>query len=200
MVYRVEGKEEVVDLHGDGEDDLFASHYYLVKCIGCSCLSLLEDWDLSDNPGCFAEASILYPAVQGLDAVVPKVLSKIFKEAKSIKVNAPTAFAILMRKCIEIICADKEAEGRFLKEKIQNLADKGIIPTSMIDIATAIKILGDISAHSTDVTPDSDQNTIIEDFLVLIVEHVYVVPGKLAQVQALIASQKKASRPGVTSV
>jgi len=46
-----------------------------------------------------------------------------------------------------LICVDKEASKWSLKDKIEELAQKGILPEPMKEASSLAKILGDSAAH-----------------------------------------------------
>lgn len=108
-------KEEVDDKY------TFQTYYYLAQCKACEDMSLYTDWEASDNAGNLTEAPLLYPKQKEISTDVPLSIGKNYDEAKKIKKISPIAFAVLIRKCLEYVCRDKNANGHFLKEQIEDL-------------------------------------------------------------------------------
>jgi hypothetical protein len=57
------------------------------------------------------------------------------------------ASAIMIRRTLEEICADKEAKGDNLKERIKSLKGKIILPSELLDGMDELRLLGNDAAH-----------------------------------------------------
>jgi len=96
-----------------------------------------------------------------------------------------------MRKCIETICLDKSAVGNSLPKKIEDLGERGVIPQTLSAMATIIKNLGNIGAHSEKIEIDYHDRQSIEDFFLAIVEYVYIAPAKLEKLKVSMSGKKE---------
>lgn len=178
-VFSILGPEEILD-HPSLPDMTVETYYFLAKCGSCSGISLFWDWQESDGPiGDLAYAHLLYPVVKEFGTAVPALIAKDYVEATKVKKISPIAFAVLVRKSLESICKDQKATGRDLKEKLDDLAKKGIIPESLSKMANAIRYLGNIGAHASEKEIDSYEAETLNDFFVAIIEYVYIGPAKL---------------------
>ena len=57
------------------------------------------------------------------------------------------AAAIMIRRTLEELCSDKGAAGDDLKQRLQDLANKIILPNELLDAAHDLRLLGNDAAH-----------------------------------------------------
>ena len=183
---------ELIDFDA-GQEIVTEDYYFTVQCSTCREVSLLSSWEHSDNPSDLSEAVVLYPFKKIFRDPVPTAVAKIYDEAKKVEKISPTAFAILGRKVIESITDDKKAKGKDLQEKIADLSSKNIIPSVLSKMSEAIRVLGNLGAHDANVTIDSAEAIILDEFMVAFIEYVYVAPKKIEDLAERI-KQKKSSR------
>lgn len=165
-------------------------YYYLAQCRTCSGVSLFYDWEIDGEPGNLKEAKRLYPKVRDLRGV-PKAIHDSYKEAKRVEKHSPTAFAILIRKSLEYLCKEQSAEGKNLKEQIDDLAKKGIIPATLARMASALRYFGNIGAHSSDIKIGAQEARTMDDFFVAVIEYVYIAPEKLEKLKKSLEKSEK---------
>ncbi len=79
---------------------------------------------------------------------VPDRVREAFREGADCFANqCYVASAILIRKTLEELCADKGATGGNLYQKITNLGTQMTIPTSLIEAMHNLRLLGNDAAH-----------------------------------------------------
>jgi hypothetical protein len=125
------------------------------------------------------EAVSLFPAERMVSDKVPKEISNAYKEAIKVKKISKYAFVILVRRALEIICKHEKTEGKNLPEKIKDLGQKNIISPKLADMADLIRLIGNSSAHASDIKIDDYDIDILEDFFVAIIDYVYSVHEKI---------------------
>jgi hypothetical protein len=79
---------------------------------------------------------------------IPDRIVDAFEEA--IKCHSRQCFvaaAIMVRKTLEEVCADRKATGGNLKAKIEALGDKVVLPQPMLDALDDLRLLGNDAAH-----------------------------------------------------
>jgi hypothetical protein len=79
---------------------------------------------------------------------IPPPIQAAFEEA--IKCHAQRCFvasAIMVRKTLEELCADRAAKGGNLKDRIADLGSKVILPKELMDGLDALRLLGNDAAH-----------------------------------------------------
>ncbi|PKP20477.1 MAG: hypothetical protein CVU05_09040 [Bacteroidetes bacterium HGW-Bacteroidetes-21] len=163
--------------------------YLLTKCKTCQCVSLYNvvegdcenvlDWNL-----CF-------PHIQNLNADIPVEISNLYREALRVENVSHTAFAILTRKTIELLCKDKGATGKDLYSKLKFLVDRGILPQTIYEMADSIRIIGNIGAHDSSIRLNLFEIQTIKDFILAMIEYVYVAPSKIKKLKESIERKGK---------
>jgi hypothetical protein len=77
----------------------------------------------------------------------PKVLAS-FEEAVTCHANqCYIAAAIMVRKTLEELCRDREAKGDNLKQRIESLEDKMMLPKELLEGLGDLRLLGNDAAH-----------------------------------------------------
>ena len=79
---------------------------------------------------------------------LPPTVLKTFEEA--ISCHAGGLFisaAIMVRRTLEEVCAERQAQGKDLKHRIADLRSKIVIPQELLDAMDELRILGNDAAH-----------------------------------------------------
>jgi hypothetical protein len=79
---------------------------------------------------------------------IPATVREPFDEA--IKCHASECFvasAIMVRKTLEMLCMEHEAEGNNLKERIEALGQRIVLPKALLDGLDELRLLGNDAAH-----------------------------------------------------
>ena len=180
IVWEGNGPKEKVDIY------IFQTYFYLAQCKACNDMALYTDWEASDNVRNLQEAALLYPQQKEISTYVPASIAKNYAEAIKVKKISPTAFAVLIRKCLEYICLDNKATGRSLKDQLEDLAQKGIIPTTLSKMTDILRYLGNVGAHASNLLISDEEADAIDDFFIAVIEYAYIAPKKLATVSEKI--------------
>lgn len=175
---------------GVSSSEEMEAYNYFVQCSTCMGISIYSDYEFYDNPGNLEEAHLIYPSIKSLFGV-PEAIRGSYKEAKKVEKISPTAFAVLIRRAVEYLCKDQKASGYTLKEKLEDLAKKNIIPATLSRMANAIRYFGNIGAHSTKIGVSKDEVEAMDDFFLAIVEYVYIAPEKLNKLSEKIKVKKR---------
>lgn len=181
--------ENRVDERNDDWD--YFNHIKVYRCSVCLKATITETDFFSEdyNFGDTVPEDIIYPPNELSDEkVVPKDIIKAFKSSQRVRHIDKSIFLMSVRRTLELICNDNGATGRSLEIKIQDLADKGILPESLRTASDFTRILGNRGAHSTD-TVTEDVSIHLLTFVKYIIEYIYVLPEKLS----VIAKFKKMS-------
>ena len=79
---------------------------------------------------------------------LPDAVLAAFREAVECHAHtAYTASAIMVRKTLEEVCADRGATGGNLNERLEDLRDKLLLPKEMFDALHDLRLLGNDAAH-----------------------------------------------------
>ena len=79
---------------------------------------------------------------------VPDVIKQCLEEALICHSNGCyRAAAIMLRRTLEELCSDQNAQGNNLKDRIAALSGTLVLPKGLLDAATELRLLGNDAAH-----------------------------------------------------
>lgn len=174
----------------DGSIHPIKIYYFLVQCKTCEKVSLYSNWEVAADPYYLEEALCLYPKIEKISSSVPDIIRRSYNEAKKVEKISPAALVILIGKSLECLCEDKKAEGNNLKNKLDDLAKKGIIPKTLLKMGHSVRLLRNIGARPSDYDITPDEVKIISDFFVAVIEYVYVAPEKIKSLEEKLKRYK----------
>lgn len=124
----------------DGKEDQVPWSTFIAECQTCHHVLLY------DNPGnqipdhFFHYGTLVYPATGSLHESVPSSITEIYNEAYRIKSIAPNAFAVQIRRALEAICEDRKAKKGSLQVRLQDLSDKGELPSVLVEASDILTL------------------------------------------------------------
>ena len=175
----------------------FSFHSYV--CGTCSGLSLLGCFDHekperdSDSP----PMPRLYPKGPDIDPPshtvsggnpIPSSVRRAFREAWPLRYTAPAAFANQIRRTLEFICEDQHADGNTLHKQLEDLASKGVFPGELADIATLVRMLGNIGSHASDKEVSIWDAELLDALFRMLLEYVYLGPARVKRLKERMSS------------
>jgi hypothetical protein len=181
-----------------GTDNLWASghqisiDYYidwdLYLCPVCENETLVKTMRNSENIDLhemklIPDEMILYPAVSIDAGCIPNGVKKSFEAALRIKNLDGNLCAIGIRKTLEMMCKDRQAEGRDLYHKLKDLADKGVLPPIINEMATILRELGNEAAHGEGQVFSDELIQSMIKFTQAILDYIYNLPERLSDIQ-----------------
>jgi Domain of unknown function (DUF4145) len=133
---------------------------------------------------------VLYPTeAKKVDGLPPEI-ERAYAAALAVKGIEAHAFAVLVRRLLEMICLDKGAQGRTLFEQLTFLVQRGVIPQQLIDIANELRNFGNIGAHAGGVQLSENEVPVIDALCRAILEYVYGAPNLVALAQQTLDKVK----------
>lgn len=168
--------------HGSSGKEL---HYEVLCCGNCGNLTMcfwsgtghgsfglhnykLLPWPLSRSPA---------PSTNW-----PKDVSRYWVQAKQGVANKTWDAALLMaRSALQIALRESSAVGKTLKDEIDDLAKKGLLPPNMKDWAHELRLIGNESAHptiGTEPPPEPDVRDVVE-FLDYLLRYLFDLPATI---------------------
>jgi hypothetical protein len=93
------------------------------------------------------------------------------------------AASLMARSAIQLIMRYQKAKGTNLKQEIDDLADKGLLPPVMKEWSHEVRLLGNDSAHPTPGDKGSDQKDAkdVVEFLSVLLTLTYDLPNQIAE-------------------
>jgi len=127
----------------------------------------------------YNKKSILYP-INSIDSCsIPPRVKEAYEAALKIKGIDKNVCLMALRRTLELILKDKGATKWGLKDKIEEIAEKGLLPDTLKEASSLTKILGDSAAHDKDLEIDQYDVESMAEFIEYIIEYLYVVPDKI---------------------
>jgi hypothetical protein len=140
-------------------DSYFADHQDLAGMVNDRRLIFAQR--RCPNPDCLAHVFVVFDEADGVvlaayptelidfDAShIPEAVSESLNEALICHANgAMVAAAIMIRKTLEELCADRGAEGADLKARIASLRTTVVLPQELFDGLDELRLLGNDAAH-----------------------------------------------------
>lgn len=189
------GKElfEQMDGHRFNED----FDYFFYQCPTCDGISIYGDFSRYSSKDSMEKCRIypvgdrLLPQVHRIASVncLPEAVYKGYQEIWPLKQISPGAFVAQIRRVLEVICRDKNAKGKTLFEMLQDLEIRGILPGHFSTMSALIRRIGNLGTHVDDYAIDVWDAELIDDFFLLIIDYVYVVPSRIERINQRLSAQ-----------
>ncbi len=165
----------------------FLYKYELFACPVCHKVTLMEtygddtmvNYNNYDQLSYFTEQSILFPLNNLENESVPPKIKEAYEAA--LKTKGIDKFICLMalRRTLELILKDKGATKWGLKDKIEEVAQKGVLPDTLKEASALAKLLGDTAAHDKELEIDEYDVEAVAEFIGFIIEYLYIIPEKI---------------------
>jgi hypothetical protein len=114
----------------------------------------------------------------------PEQVGRYWLQAKRNLIDENFDAAVVMaRSALQIALRDNKAEGKNLKQEIEDLAAKGVLPPVMKDWSDNVRELGNVGAHPSpgESAPDPKDARDIVRFLDFLLECLYALPHRIEQ-------------------
>lgn len=187
--------------HDDPADDRHAPWdtaqvYQMLKCPACGAITFQNyfwhDWMESEAD---LTVKTLYPSETRLPLGLPSAIKTALLAANRVRAIDANAFGVLIGRVLAMLCADRNATGKFLSHNLADLAFKGEIPKKLVDVATSLNAFRNVGAHPELGELTIEEVPILEDLCKAILDYVYTAPYLVQKAQD--ALNKLKARPAV---
>ncbi len=119
-----------------------------------------------------------WPFLSGVNnPAIPPGIQVTFDEAcRAIAANCPRAGAVMARRTLEAIAADRGESNGTLVKRLEALTRNGQLPQTFAEWAKKIRLVGNVGAHfdlQKDVSgKDAEQ---LKDFIAELLNHLYTI-------------------------
>lgn len=114
----------------------------------------------------------------------PEQVGRFWLQAKkNLKDENWDAAALMARSALQIALRNNQAQGKTLKQEIEDLAAKGVLPSIMKEWSEQVRELGNESAHPQPGQPPTDPrdaNDIVK-FVDFLLEYLYTLPHRIKE-------------------
>ncbi|WP_263576551.1 DUF4145 domain-containing protein [Acinetobacter pseudolwoffii] len=126
---------------------------------------------------------------------MPHDVKELYKEAALIFELSPRSAAALIRLALEKLCDHLGVKKKNIKESIEELAKKNIIPIRIAKAADNIRLIGNANVHPGIIGDEvlEDINPAIFTYINLIVNYAITQPKEIEKINSLFPEQKRAS-------
>ena len=168
--------------------------YEILRCPACNRVTFQRGYFHDQFPEEWNPV-VLYPTEAQKVNGLPSAIERTYAAALAVKGIEAHAFAVLVGRLLEMICQDKGAQGRSLFEQLNSLAQNGVIPQQLIDIANGIRNFRNIGAHAAGVQLSENEVPVIDALCRAILEYVYGAPHLVGLAQELLDKLNGAAKP-----
>lgn len=168
--------------------------YCILECPACMKINIVYyEWHDGMESEDEYEYELLYPVNQKYPLGLPNEIFNAYKAAEKVKTIDVNAYAILMRRMLELVCIDRNAKEGTLAFMLKDLADKNEIPLKLVNVAKGLKDFGNIGAHAASGELSEKEIPILNALSKAILEYIYSAPylATLAEKQLEKVKSKK---------
>lgn len=147
--------------------------YSVLKCPACEKINIISYvWHDGIENEDQISYDFLFPYKSNYPIGLPEKILKAYKAAEKVKTIDVNAYAILMRKLLELVCIDRKANGTSLDKMIADLAIKNEIPEKLVKVANELRHFGNIGAHAREGELSEKEIPIVDALCTAILEYV----------------------------
>ncbi len=165
----------------DGEKSQEPAIYTVARCETCNEILVYTDHEYLGDDSDTPFGDLQFPKQSALTDSVPEAVRSVYKEAVLVRNLSPTAYVILARRVLEEICTERGVKENNLASALAKLAEANVIPKTLSDATTLIRLVGNAGAHASGTKITAPQVWAIDDFIKAIIEYLYVAPAKIGE-------------------
>jgi len=173
----------------DGYKGIEPATYRVFRCDGCTRVSVYIWSAFHDPQSQFGEQD--YPADSVDVPGAPTNVRIAYKQAAQVKSHSKVAYLVLARRVLDAIVKDRCPKERNLSRALKSLAAKDDIPPMLAEAANHIRLFGNMAAHESDRSFNEIHVQMIEKFLDVLVEYLYITPNAFHEFKALLDLESK---------
>lgn len=188
--------------HNDGQNDydeygnicgftLFeTTTWFFFECLICHNPILVSEYECMGMHNGESDLKCVYPLINIDYTGVPDNIKTAFESAIRTKGIDYAICLLSLRRTLEMICKDKNAEGKTLVQKIEFLVEQKVLPEMMMDACWIVRQNGNDAAHGDDVIfTYRDVNETL-NYVATIINYLYSMPIKIAKLKHSIEKRK----------
>ena len=171
-------------------------YYSVLKCPACQKINIVSyTWYDGIESEDEISYDFLYPQNASYPIGLPEKILTAFKAAEKVKSIDVNAYAILMRRLLELVCLDRSATSGTLASMLKELANKKEIPDKLVKVASGLKDFGNIGAHAGSGELTEQEIPIVNALCIAILEYVYSAPHLATIVETKLNAIKTKKKP-----
>jgi hypothetical protein len=168
--------------------------YSVLLCPNCSQINIaVSHWHEGMEDENELSYHVIYPAKERLPIGLPADIKKGYEAALRVKSIDANSYAVLLRRVLELVCIDRNAQGKDLYNKLDDLIKKNEIPANLAEVAQGLRDLGNVGAHAVIGEITEKEIPILRALINAVLEYVYSAPF-LALIAKETSDKIKASK------
>ncbi|PTT76084.1 MULTISPECIES: DUF4145 domain-containing protein [unclassified Chryseobacterium] len=171
--------------------------YEILKCPACKKNNIVYyNWNsYREGDSDFEPMYIsIFPVKNDIPKGLPENIEKAFIASDRIKNMDPNSYAVLSRRLLEMVCLDRNASGRTLHDKLNDLSVKGEIPDKLAGVSMGLKNFGNIGAHAELGEVSEKEISIINALILAVLEYIYSAPQLATEAENKLNEIKNSSK------
>lgn len=189
------GEYEYDPAHGPYQIGAYFDNYIMYLCPVCNRftieLVMTNSFETNQYGVPIETKKVLYPSIDTSLKRLPHGVREAFQASLKVRHIDGAVCAIAIRRTLEKMCKDKNAEGKGLYNKLKFLSENGTIPPILDEMSNIIKDIGNEAAHADDIEFDDVVISSLIRFTEIILEYVYVLPKEIKRIQFDMSSRKE---------
>lgn len=166
------------------------TEWILFECPVCHNPVLVSEYYCCGMPDGYSELTIEFPSLNVNYQRVPSAIKNAFTAAVRTKGIDRAICLLSLRRTLEMICKEKNAQGNNLQSKIKDLVDKKVLPEMMNDACWILRQLGNDAAHADDVEFTEQEIKECIEFISVIINYLYSMPIRISRLKSNIEDRK----------
>lgn len=191
------GKNTKKDRDDDtGEEWSSGIYFDILLCPACDNVMLQSGFwhdhmDSSDD----WRPTVIYPPERTQVAGLPPKVYVEYQAAQKVSSVSPNAYAVLLGRVIDAVCADRGATGDTHFARLNDLADKKEIPPKLAEMAHKLRQLRNVGAHGDLGSLTKQEIPFLESLCRAVLEYVYSAPLLINMAEERLARIKSEPSP-----
>jgi hypothetical protein len=138
-----------------------------------------EDGMIGANYEDYEDEKICYPVISLETNFVPDKIKTAYEAALKVR-NTDSALCLIgLRRTLEMICNEQGAAKGNLVKKIEELANKNILPPTLKEATDITRHFGNSAAHAETIEISTHELNLIVEFIKSVMDYIYVIPHKM---------------------
>ena len=135
--------------------------------------------------------NIIFPTNRIDSNAIPSKVKEAFESALKVKGIDKSICLMALRRTLELILIEKGATKWSLKDKIEEVADKGLLPDTLREASSIAKMFGDSATHGRDLEINQHDVDSMTEFIQYIIEFLYVLPDKISSYKERLSDKNE---------
>lgn len=157
-------------------------YWHVFECPVCNKPVLISEYvyPMDDYP---SDVRIEYPVIAVSAEGVPEEIYSAFEAAVRTKGIDRAICLLSLRRVLEMICKDKNANGNTLEKMIEDLINKKVFPPMIENACWIIRKLGNVAAHADKTYVYQSELDQVIGYVATIIDYLYSLPHRVGKLK-----------------